>query len=71
MRQGIGRELVEDAATRALAKGRERMTVVAHPRTFPFYESVGFVPGEPTPIGHQSGWREAANDPFCGSARRP
>ncbi|MGZ4271409.1 MAG: GNAT family N-acetyltransferase [Solirubrobacteraceae bacterium] len=43
MRQGIGRALVEDAATRALAAGARGMTVVAHPRTFGFYERVGFV----------------------------
>jgi predicted N-acetyltransferase YhbS len=46
MRQGIGRALVEDAVDRAAGAGYERMTVIAHPRNFPFYESVGFVPGE-------------------------
>ena len=46
LRRGVGRALVEDAAGRALAEGSRRMTVVAHPRNFPFYESVGFVPGE-------------------------
>jgi GNAT superfamily N-acetyltransferase len=47
MRRGIGRALVEDAAARASAAGSERMTVVVHPRNFSFYETVGFVPGEP------------------------
>ncbi len=47
MRQGVGRVLVEDAAARALSAGYHEMTVVAHPRNFAFYGSVGFVPGEP------------------------
>ena len=47
MRQGIGRALVEDAAARAVRAGSAAMTVVAHPRNFAFYESVGFVRGEP------------------------
>jgi GNAT superfamily N-acetyltransferase len=47
MRQGIGRALVEDAAARALLAGWREMTVVADPRNFAFYESVGFVVGEP------------------------
>lgn len=46
MRQGVGRALVEDAAARAHATGYREMTVVAHPRNFGFYGSVGFVPGE-------------------------
>jgi GNAT superfamily N-acetyltransferase len=46
MRQGVGRALVEDAADTAFAGGYREMTVVAHPRKFPFYRSVGFVPGE-------------------------
>jgi GNAT superfamily N-acetyltransferase len=46
MRQGVGRALVEDAAARAIATGYREMTVVAHPRNFGFYGSVGFVPGE-------------------------
>ena len=47
MRQGVGRALVEDAVVRALRAGRREMTVVAHPRNFAFYESVGFAVGEP------------------------
>jgi len=47
MRRGIGRALVEDAAARAVGAGSAAMTVVAHPRNFAFYESVGFVRGEP------------------------
>jgi GNAT superfamily N-acetyltransferase len=47
MRRGIGRALVEDAATNAVAAGCRSMAVIAHPRNFPFYESVGFTPGEP------------------------
>ena len=47
MRRGVGRALVEDAAARAVGAGRAAMTVVAHPRNFSFYESVGFVHGEP------------------------
>jgi GNAT superfamily N-acetyltransferase len=48
MRQGVGRSLVEDAAARAVSTGHQEMTVIAHPRNFPFYESVGFVPGKPS-----------------------
>jgi GNAT superfamily N-acetyltransferase len=47
MRQGIGRALVQDVAQRALLAGYRHLTVVAHPRNFAFYESVGFVTGEP------------------------
>jgi GNAT superfamily N-acetyltransferase len=47
MRRGIGRALVEDATARALRAGSAAMTVIAHPRNFAFYESVGFVGGEP------------------------
>jgi predicted N-acetyltransferase YhbS len=47
LRQGVGRTLVEDAPAPAAAAGSQRMSVVAHPRNFPFYESVGFVPVEP------------------------
>jgi GNAT superfamily N-acetyltransferase len=63
LRQGVGRALVEDAAARALAEGSRRMTVVAHPRNFPFYESVGFVPGEPAQTRFGPAvrmWRELA-----------
>src|ERR1017187_6811231 len=47
MRRGIGRALVEDLAQRALRAGYRQLTVVAHSRNFAFYESVGFVVGEP------------------------
>jgi len=47
MRRGIGRSLVRDAAERAAAEGAHTMTVVAHPRNFAFYESVGFVAAGP------------------------
>lgn len=47
MRHCVGRSLVEDAAARAASAGHREMTVVAHPRNFAFYESVGFVAGEP------------------------
>jgi GNAT superfamily N-acetyltransferase len=47
LRQGVGRTLVEDAPAPAAAAGSQRMSVVAHPRNFPFYESVEFVPVEP------------------------
>jgi len=47
MRRGIGRSLVEDAARRARLDGCRSLTVVAHRRNFPFYESVGFVVEEP------------------------
>jgi predicted N-acetyltransferase YhbS len=43
----IGRALVEDAAARVVRAGSSEMTVVAHPRNFAFYESAGFVVGEP------------------------
>ncbi|MGA2455695.1 MAG: GNAT family N-acetyltransferase [Solirubrobacteraceae bacterium] len=49
MRRGIGRLLVEDAAARARASGCVAMTVVSAARNFPFYEAVGFVPGEASP----------------------
>ena len=48
MRRGIGRALVEDVAAIAWDAGFRRMTVVAHPRNFPFYESVAFLAGEVT-----------------------
>lgn len=48
MRRGIGRALVEDAAARAISVGAPEMTVVAHPRNFAFYESLGFVRSEAT-----------------------
>jgi len=48
MRQGVGRALVAGAAARASLAGCLQMTVVAHPRNFPFYEAVGFVAGEAT-----------------------
>lgn len=47
IRRGIGRALVADAADSARACGLRCMGVVAHPRNFPFYESVGFTPGQP------------------------
>jgi GNAT superfamily N-acetyltransferase len=46
MRQGIGRALVGDVVERAVRDGCRQLTVVAHPRTFGFYERVGFVVGE-------------------------
>jgi predicted N-acetyltransferase YhbS len=46
MRRGVGRALVEDAASGAVTAGCQSMTVVAYPRNFPFYESEGFEPGE-------------------------
>jgi GNAT superfamily N-acetyltransferase len=42
MRRGVGTQLVEDAASRARARGCARMSVIAHRRNFPFYEHVGF-----------------------------
>jgi GNAT superfamily N-acetyltransferase len=47
LRRGVGCALVEDAAARASAAGSREMTVIAHPRNFPFYESLGFHPLEP------------------------
>ncbi len=49
MRRGIGRALVEDVATRHAEVGFARIAVVAAPRTFAFYESVGFTVGEECP----------------------
>jgi GNAT superfamily N-acetyltransferase len=49
MRQGIGRSLVEDLVARATAGGARAINVTAAPRTFAFYESVGFTVGEPEP----------------------
>lgn len=47
MRRGVGRALVEDAAATAFAGGYREMTVVVHPRNFPFYETLGFAAAEP------------------------
>ena len=47
MRMGIGRALVEDAATRAASAGHHLMTVISHERNFAFYEHVGFLGREP------------------------
>jgi len=47
LRNGIGSALVEDVAARAGAEGFERIGVTAAARTFAFYESVGFLVGEP------------------------
>lgn len=49
MRRGIGRALVEDVATRHAEAGFTSVAVVAAPRTFAFYESVGFTVGEEQP----------------------
>jgi GNAT superfamily N-acetyltransferase len=49
MRQGIGRQLVEDLVGSQTAAGARAVEVTAAPRTFGFYESVGFVVGETTP----------------------
>jgi hypothetical protein len=38
------RALVEDAAVRATATGGQQVTIVAHPRNFPFYEVPGSLP---------------------------
>ncbi len=46
MRRGVGWLLVEDAVERARTEGYREMTVIAHPRVFPFYERLGFVPAE-------------------------
>jgi len=47
MRGGVGTALVEDVATRHAAAGFREIVVTAAPRTFGFYESVGFTVGEP------------------------
>jgi GNAT superfamily N-acetyltransferase len=47
MRGGVGTALVEDVATRHAAAGFREIVVTAAPRTFAFYESVGFTVGEP------------------------
>lgn len=49
MRNGIGSALVEDVAARAATAGFRQISVVAAPRTFAFYERLGFVVGEPCP----------------------
>ena len=46
MRSGVGAALVEDVATRHAAAGFREIVVTAAPRTFGFYESVGFTVGE-------------------------
>jgi GNAT superfamily N-acetyltransferase len=49
MRAGIGRVLVEDAVTVALARGVTRLEVTANPRALGFYERVGFVADHEVP----------------------
>ena len=63
MRRGVGRALVEDVAARAVAAGSTAIAVVAAPRTFGFYESVGFVVGEtvPTQFGPAARLRRQLN----------
>ncbi len=53
MRQGVGRLLVDDVASRAAAAGARWVDVVANPRALGFYERVGFrITGEvPTRFG--------------------
>lgn len=46
LRGGVGTALVEDLARRHAAAGFREISVIAAPRTFAFYESVGFVVGE-------------------------
>ena len=43
MRQGIGRELVDDAAAIAQAQSFDRIEVTANPHALGFYTSTGFV----------------------------
>ena len=43
-RQGIGRQLVRDAATVAKEKGIEWLHVDYEPHLYPFYQECGFVP---------------------------
>lgn len=43
-RRGIGRALVEAAATLARSDGAASLWVVANPRALPFYAALGFVP---------------------------
>ena len=53
MRHGIGRALVEDAATRARADGDAAITVDANDHALAFYRSVGFevIGSSPTRFG--------------------
>ena len=43
MRHGIGRDLVQDAATFAAERGFEAIAVTANPHAFFFYDALGFV----------------------------
>jgi len=47
MRAGVGTALVEDVATRHAAAGLREIVLTTGPRTFGFYESLGFTVGEP------------------------
>lgn len=47
LRGGVGTALVEDAVARHAAAGYREMVVTAAPRTFSFYESLGFAVGQP------------------------
>lgn len=42
MRLGVGRELVNDAASRAAAAGAGHLDVIANPNALGFYKRVGF-----------------------------
>jgi GNAT superfamily N-acetyltransferase len=44
MRQGVGRQLVEDLLTLARGLGAARVQVTANPHAMAFYRSVGFTP---------------------------
>jgi len=71
MRQGIGRALVEDVVERAVLAGCGQLTVVAHPRNFPFYEAVGFARAEParTRFGPATRMRRSLRTPNVRHAR--
>lgn len=43
MRQGIGRQLVHDAAAIAAMRGARAITVTANPHALDFYDALGFV----------------------------
>jgi GNAT superfamily N-acetyltransferase len=43
MRQGVGRQLVHDAAAIAARRGVECISVTANPHALDFYEALGFV----------------------------
>ena len=57
MRQGLGRELIDDAIAIARTRGLQRIEVTANPNAMAFYAKVGFVLDGEVPTEFGSGSR--------------